>query len=105
MATRPLKWRTIYSSGYTYVDSEFGSNVFGNGSMAKPYATLGKKTDASIICRGYFSENVNKNGFNSGKSINGDYYGAAVFDGNLTGTVYGWWLNNMIIKNYGIVIF
>ncbi len=99
MATRPLKWRTRYTSGYTYVDSEFGSNVFGNGSMQKPYATLSKKTDANIICRGYFSENVNKNGFNSGKSINGDYYGAAVFDGNLTGTVYGWWLNNMIIKN------
>ena len=99
MATRAFRWRTVDSSAY-YVDSDFGSDISGNGTMGSPFRTLEKAgTSKSIICRGYFQGNVARGGYANGKSINGDYFGAAVFDGNFTGSVYGWMLNNMIIKN------
>ena len=99
MATRARRWRTINST-CNYVDGDFGSDTFGNGSASTPYRTFAKAgTSKTIICRGHFSGGLNRNGVSGGFYIQGDYFGAAVFDGNFSQTLYGWRLANMIVKN------
>lgn len=91
---REFKWKT---SGNVYVDSFFGSDD-NDGTAQAPYKTLRKAKDASgttIVCRGYFSEPMS-DGSHS-KTICGDYYGAAVFDGNGEHLLYGYSVKNMII--------
>lgn len=103
MATKPYKWR---KSGGVYVDSATGSDLWGDGTSANPYQTLGKAyrgtatKPGQIICRGRFSESM-ADGNHRG-SIEGDYYGAAVFDGADTYLIYGFSHNNLIIINTGI---
>ena len=109
MATKPYKWRkTVGGEGTSvvYVDSATGSDLWGEGTRANPYQTLGKAyrgtatKPARIICRGRFSESMADG--NHGCSIVGDYYGAAVFDGAEYFLIYGFRHNNLIIINTGI---
>lgn len=104
---RDFKWRTaptgVEGTATVYVDSAFGSDIYGDGTRANPYATLKKAwTDAStkperIICRGIFT------GYNligtQEKSILGDYYGAAIFDGRDQYLVFGFTHSKMIFRN------
>ena len=103
---RDYKWRTGSSGteGITtvFVDSYTGSDVFGTGTRANPYKTLTKAFNANstkpttIVCRGRFSEDLTGNHV---CSINGDYLGAAMFDGLDTYMLYGFGHSNLIIKN------
>lgn len=109
MATKPYKWRkTASGEGTTvvYVDSATGSDLWGEGTRANPYQTLGKAYRGTatkptrIICRGRFSESMADG--NHLCQIEGDYYGAAVFDGAGYFLIYGFRHNNIIIINTGI---
>ena len=109
MATKPYKWRktpTGTEGTYTvYVDSATGSDLWGEGTRANPYQSLGKayrgtaSKPGRIICRGRFCESMADG---SGSLIEGDYYGAAVFDGADYYLIYGFRHNNLIIINTGI---
>ena len=89
-----------------YVDSATGSDLWGDGTMANPYQTLGKAYRGTatkptrIICRGRFCESMADG--NHWCQIEGDYYGAAVFDGADYYLIYGFYHNNLIIMNTGI---
>jgi hypothetical protein len=100
---KAYKWRT-QNSGYVYVDSNTGSDVFGNGTMQNPYQTLGKAWrghttyhPGTIVCRGTFCEDM-ADGTHS-TNIYGDYWGAATFDGNNEYTCYGFASQNMMFRN------
>ena len=99
---KPYKWRTA-NAAYRYVDGDTGSDLQGAGTQINPYQTLRRAWDATptkptlIICRGYFSEDMADG--NHACAINGDYMGAAVFDGNDQFCIYGFGHSNMIIKN------
>ena len=105
--TKDYKWRTAVSSGEgtttRYVDGNTGSDLFGTGTMANPYRTLGRAYRVSdtkpttIICRGCFSEMLVDG--NHICSINADYYGAAVFDGRDQFLIYGFRHKNMIFRD------
>lgn len=110
MATKPYKWRKspsgVEGTVSVYVDSATGSDLWGDGTRANPYQTLGKayrgtaaKPDR-IICRGRFSESMADG--NHFTQIEGDYYGAAVFDGAGSFLIYGFRHNNIMILNTGI---
>ena len=110
MATKPYKWRKTTTSGegitVVYVDSATGSDLWGEGTRANPYQTLGKAYRGTatkptrIICRGRFCESMADG--SHGSTIEGDYYGAAVFDGAGSFLIYGFHHNNLIIINTGI---
>ena len=110
MATKPYKWRKTTESGegitVVYVDSATGSDLWGEGTRANPYQTLGKAYRGTatkpgrIICRGRFCESM-ADGDHSCR-IEGDYYGAAVFDGAEYFLIYGFLHNDIIIINTGI---
>lgn len=107
MATRNYVWRTAPTgtegTQTVYVDSDWGSDVFGNGTRQKPYQSLTKAwvqastKPTKIICKGIFSEQIS-NG-NHSATLQGDYYGAAVFDGAGTYVCYGFTHYNMIFRN------
>ena len=103
MATKPYKWR---KTGGVFVDSATGSDLWGDGTSANPYQSLGKAYRGTatkpgrIICRGRFSESMADG--NHGCIIEGDYYGAAVFDGAEYFLIYGFRHNSLIIINTGI---
>lgn len=96
-----LYWRT--SNGGTYVDSFIGDDYNGDGTAQNPYQSLGRAWRGSsnkpntITCRGYFAEDMADG--NHAATIQGDYYGAAVFDGLSTYMLYGFRHTKMIIKN------
>ena len=110
MATKTYKWRKlptgVEGTATSYVDSATGSDLWGDGTRANPYQTLGKAYRGTatkpirIICRGRFSESMADG--NHGCHIEGDYYGAAVFDGAEHFLIYGFRHNNIIIINTGI---
>ena len=110
MATKPYKWRKlptgVEGTATSYVDSATGSDLWGAGTRANPYQTLGKAYRGTatkptrIICRGRFSESMADG--NHSCTIEGDYYGAAVFDGAEYFLIYGFSHNNLIIINTGI---
>lgn len=110
MATKPYKWRKlptgVEGTSTSYVDSATGSDLWGAGTRANPYQTLGKAyrgtaaKPVQIICRGRFSENMADG--NHACTIEGDYYGAAVFDGAGYFLIYGFRHNDLIIINTGI---
>ena len=110
MATKAYKWRTeptgVEGTATRYADSATGSDLWGDGTRANPYQTLGKAYRASstkptkIICRGRFSESMADGNHNC--TIDGDYYGAAVFDGADFYLIYGFKHNKLIIINTGI---
>lgn len=95
-------WRT-QSTSYIYVDSDTGDDINGLGTMKSPYQTLGKAwraqntKPANIVCRGFFQEDMADG--NHAANIQGDYPGAAVFDGDNIFTIYGFNLNNLIVNN------
>lgn len=107
MASRNYTWLTAPSGkeGTTtvYVDSDFGSDALGNGTRQRPYKTLNRGYNAkgtkpaTIVCRGLFIEQMS-NG-NHSTAINGDYLGAATFDGQGQYLIYGFTHNKMVIKN------
>lgn len=107
MATRNYVWRTAPTgtegTQTVYVDSDWGSDVFGNGTRQKPYQSLTKAwiqastKPSKIILKGLFSEQI-ANG-NHSATIQGDYYGAAVFDGAGTYVIYGFTHYNLIFRN------
>ena len=107
MATREFKWRTapsgVEGTSTVYADANFGSDDFGDGTRGNPYKTLTKSYNAkstkptTIICRGTFREKLS-NG-NHSCAINGDYMGAAVYDGENVNIIYGFGHKNMIFKN------
>ena len=106
MATRNYVWRTAPTgtegTQTVYVDSDWGSDVFGNGTRQKPYQSLTRawqvdSRPSKIVCKGLFSEQV-ANG-NHSATLQGDYYGAAVFDGAGTYVIYGFTHYNMIFRN------
>ena len=109
--SREYKWRTAPSGteGTTtvYVDSYTGSDTFGTGTRANPYRSLTKAYNAkttipaTIVCRGSFSEDLTGN---HGCAINGDYFGAAVFDGRDQYMLYGFGHSNLIIKNVAALV-
>jgi hypothetical protein len=96
-----LYWRT--SNGGTYVDSFIGDDYNGDGTAQNPYQSLGRAWRGSsgkpgtITCRGYFAEDMADG--NHAATIQGDYYGAAIFDGLSTYMLYGFRHTKMIIKN------
>lgn len=95
-------WRTAAGSN-KFVCSYTGSDWYGNGTQAKPYKSLTKAYNsgsptATIICRGIFNDNL-IGAHNS--SINADYFGAAVWDGQGTNNIYAFYHNNMIFINGG----
>ena len=96
-----LYWRT--SNGGTYVDSFIGDDYNGDGTAQNPYQSLGRAwrgnsgEPSTITCRGYFAEDMADGCHNV--TIQGDYYGAAVFDGLSTYMLYGFRHTKMIIKN------
>lgn len=110
MATKAYKWRTaptgVEGTATRYVDSDTGSDIFGDGTRANPYQSLGKawrvtSTKPSlIICRGFFQEMIADGRHVA--SINGDYYGAAVFDGADYHLCYGFRHSNMMFLNTGV---
>lgn len=105
--SREYKWRTASSgvegTATVYVDSYTGSDLYGDGTRANPYKSLtrafnakGNTKPTKIVCRGSFSEMLDGN---HSTSIDGDYLGAAVFDGADQNVLYGFGHNNMIIRN------
>ena len=104
MATRPIKWRKTIS-GAVYVHSFLGNDNLGDGTQAKPYKTLTKAgvitNKKRAICIGYFAEDMNGQGYYgaNGSTIEADYYGAAVFDGQFKYTTWGVTMTDMIIIN------
>jgi hypothetical protein len=103
MATKPFKWRTT-TSGAVYVDSMCGSDIYGNGTQANPYQSLGKAWrghttyhPSVIICRGSFCEDMSDGSHST--TIQGDSYGAAIFDGNGSFTCYGFTTPSMMFIN------
>ena len=107
MATRSYTWRTASSGteGTTtvFVDSYIGNDEQGLGTRVSPYRTLTKAWTAkqtkptTIVCRGLFSEQMTNGNHNS--KIAGDYYGAAIFDGQDKYLIYGFTIEKMIILN------
>ena len=90
-------WRTAAGSN-KFVCSYTGSDWYGNGTQAKPYKSLTKayntgSATAPIVCRGIFNDNL-VGAHNS--AINGDYFGAAVWDGQGTNNIYAFYHSNMI---------
>ena len=110
MATDAMKWRTAPTgtegTATVYADSRFGSDLFGTGTRANPYQSLGKAYRATssrptkIVCRGRFSEMLADGNHNC--EISGDYYGAATFDGAGYYLIYGFAHNNFIVVNTGV---
>lgn len=96
-----LYWRT--SNGGTYVDSFIGDDTNGDGTAQNPYQSLGRawrgssRKPGTITCRGYFAEDMADG--DHAATIQGDYYGAAVFDGLSTYMLCGFRHTNLIIKN------
>ena len=107
MATRSYTWRTASSGteGTTtvFVDSYIGNDEQGLGTRIAPYKTLTKAWTAKqtkptkIVCRGLFSEQMTTG--NHSAALAGDYYGAAIFDGQDKYLVYGFTIEKMIILN------
>ena len=110
MPTIKFYWRTapvgVEGVDTCYVDSSVGSDLYGDGTRANPYQSLGKAYRGMatkpklIICRGRFSEMLADG--NHACEIRGDYYGAAVFDGVDYYLIYGFRHSNMIIINTGV---
>ncbi len=94
-----LSWRTAAGSN-RFVCSYTGSDQFGDGTQQKPFMTLTKSytlyPTSSMVCRGIFSETLT--GTHSTR-IDGDYYGAAIFDGNGSNTLYAFFHSRMIFTN------
>ena len=107
MATKAFKWRTAPSGAegtqHVYIH-ERGSDEFGDGTRANPYRTLAarkkRSTPARTTCIGVFSEPLLDG--NHSETIEGDFYGAATFDGKGLYCPFGQTLHNFRVINTGI---
>lgn len=104
---KQFKWRTAVSGteGVTHVFiHEKGSNEFGDGTRANPYQTLDywnkNSTPTRVTCIGTFTCPMINGNHNC--TIEGDYYGAATFDGKGIYCIYGFTLHNIRVINTGI---
>ncbi|MEY8687858.1 hypothetical protein AB9N12_17665 [Bacteroides sp. AN502(2024)] len=99
---RPYLWRTR-NARCVYVDSYAGNDLIGTGTPDNPYQTLGKAyrghgtAAKEIICRGRFCEDMSDGDHDT--RIQGDYMGAATFDGQDTYLIHGFTLNDIIVEN------
>lgn len=96
------KWRTQIP-GAVYVHSDFGDDYEGDGSMESPFQNYRRSlalNPSVIVCAGVFSEDMADG--NHARTIRGDYYGAAVFDGDDKYLMYGYTHINMIIRNTAV---
>lgn len=110
MVTREFKWRKMPSGiegiDTVYVHGDTGSDLFGDGTRLHPYQTLGRSyrgggtKPSRIIGVGPFSEMMADG--NHSCVIEGDYYGAMVFDGAGYYVLYGFRHKDLIITNTGI---
>ena len=102
-------WRT--TGGSKYACSYTGSDLYGTGTATNPFKTLTAAywygtAGGTIICRGIFNDNPTKAAwvtsipyYGNNASIVGDYYGAAVWDGQNTEFLYGYFMARMIVLN------
>ena len=102
-------WRT--TTGNKYVCSYTGSDLYGNGTQTNPFKTLTAaywygSIGGTIVCRGIFNDNPTKASwvssvpyYGNNASIVGDYYGAAIWDGQNTEFLYGYFMSRMIVLN------
>lgn len=107
MNSQLLCWRSkpygnTEGSQSLFVHSRFGSDLYGDGTRANPYQSIGKAFRSHsrpilIICIGRFSEMLSDG--SHGCCIKGDYYGAATFDGAGKYILYGFDHDNLIITN------
>ena len=104
---KQFKWRTAVSGteGVTHVFiHEKGSNEFGDGTRQNPYQTLDywskNSTPTKVTCIGTFTCPMLNGNHNC--TIEGDYYGAATFDGKGIYCIYGFTLHNIRVINTGI---
>jgi len=95
-------WKT-QNAGYKYVCGYTGSDYYGDGTMANPFKTLTKAyfygtVGGTINCRGLFSDSPLGSSLGRGM-IQGDYYGAAIWDGQGLTTLSGFLHSNILILN------
>ena len=96
-------WRTVGS--YKYVCGYTGSDLYGTGTQTNPFKTLTAaywygSAGGIIVCRGIFNDNPTKAAwvtsipyYGNNASIIGDYYGAAVWDGQGKEFLYGYFID------------
>ena len=104
----PYIW--INTSG-KFVCSYTGSDLYGNGTPTNPFKTLTAaywygSAGGTIVCRGIFNDNPTKVSwlsstpyYGNNATIVGDYYGAAIWDGQNTEFLYGYIMRNIIVLN------
>ena len=104
MGTRQHKWR---SSQTVYVDSIIGDDMTGDGSIYKPYQSWYRacfhnqptvETPTSIpniVLKGIHTGHMP---FGYCTTVNGSAWGEAIYDGQDTYAIYGFFHNNLIIR-------
>lgn len=93
------RWRTKID-GAVYCHRDVGDDLSGDGSEINPFQSLRKCLSLSptvIVCYGTFTEDMADG--NHARTIRGDYYGAATFDGDDQFLIYGYTHINFIIRN------
>lgn len=114
MATRNIRWNFPVANNRVFVHSNFGSDEYGDGSQQHPWRTLThavitKKASTNayatdIVCVGYFSEDLPRldnytTTYGYGRTIRGNSFGEAVFDGKNVFNVWGYYTSNLIIMH------
>lgn len=93
------RWRTIIP-GAVYAHKDVGDDLAGDGTPSNPYQSLRKSLSLNpniIVCYGTFTEDMADG--NHVRTIQGDFYGAATFDGDDQFLIYGYTHIDFIIKN------
>ncbi len=101
MATKQYKWRKSIG-GYSYIHTETGSNIYGDGTAQKPYQSLEyaiSKGKTNFIVYGVITGNFPNASHGGSYNIVGDYLGAAIYDGQGIYSICGWRHQDMIIRN------
>lgn len=111
MATNANWWRHARTSNYIFVDWDFGSDgVNADGTPEHPFATIthgvakrsaNNQSTAGAIVRGHGNEAyVGNHSF----VVEGDYWGAAIYDGGGTAQIIYCTMRNIIYLNGGTTI-
>ena len=114
MATRNIRWNFPVADNRVFVHSNFGSDEYGDGSHQHPWRTLThavitKKASTNayaddIVCVGYFSEDLPRldnytTTYGYGRTIRGNSFGEAVFDGKNLFNMWGYYTSNLVIMH------
>ncbi len=109
LATRDDKWLQTPTNtegvNTVYVNTFTGSDYYGDGTRLKPFQSLGRSWRVNstkptrIIVKGVSSENMADGNHNC--TIEGDFYGAFIFDGGDNFVCYGFNMKNAIVLNGG----